>query len=206
MAKTYASAVAAIVDRKPIWQLADLVDAGLSLRQIRYLQQSDRLVKLAQGVFGTPEADLDPNVQYAVACLSTGGILCCRTAGFRHGLTDDMPDRIEVMMPHGTGRDRSTQPVRIIQSRNPMSFTEGVETETVLGVEVRMTDRPRTVIDLVRGPVRQHAVAAVHAYLAQGGSGDDLDKMARHFGQTVQEEVSLLTEGTLQAMSRSYGA
>jgi hypothetical protein len=81
-----------------------------------------------------------------------------------------------------------------------------VDTETILGVDVRMTDKPRTVIDLVRGPVRQHAVAAVHAYLAQGGSGDDLDKVAKHFGQTVQDEVSLLIEGTLQGMSRAYGA
>ncbi len=192
--------------RRPIWRVGDLIDSGISRKELRSAAGRGSIERISHGVVGTPEAALHPRLEDILACLATGGVICCRTAGMRHGLTDDMPAGTEILVPHGQGRRRASEPFVLYQTRDEAAFTVGVDSEEIAGVTVRMTDKPRTVVDLVRGPVRQHAAAAVHAYLAEGGTGDELDKVASHFGRPAQEQISLLVEGTLQGMSRSYGS
>jgi predicted transcriptional regulator of viral defense system len=155
-------------------------------------------VRQEDELFGCPD--------YALACKISGGVIREPTAGRSHGLTDDIPWAVHVLVPAGK-RIKPYTPYtagvviaarRTRQSRNQEI---GVERMSFDGFHIRVTDKARTVVDLLRwGGVRQHAVEAVRSYLADGRDTGRLHAMAWEFG--VGREIGIMTAAMLVAFER----
>ena len=182
----------------------DLELAGATRRAIENAVADRRLVKLRQGIYCTLSAYAHGMLDEALACMITGGVIYGPSAGRLHGLTDELPFAISLLVPHGarTRFSEARLELAIKQTRDPKNLEVGVETIIVDGLHVRITDKARTVIDLFRlGDVRQHAVEAVRAYLTEHGSASDLHEMAEVFG--IVDQVAPLTEAMLVAFERA---
>jgi predicted transcriptional regulator of viral defense system len=119
------------------------------------------------------------------------------TAGTIHGLTEDIPWAIHVLVPAGRRIKPRTAGlvIRSRGTRQSRNLEISVERMCVDGFHIRVTDKARTVVDLVRwGGVRQHAVEAVRAYLADEHRADLLHVLADDFGIGGSREVLTLTE------------
>lgn len=194
----------ALIARRPVVTTAELQASGVTRGILAAALRDGELSRQGYGVFATPEAERDPLLDDAVACLMTGGIICGRSAGMRHSLTDDLSNEREMLVPHETrSYTHRTHAIRLVRSRVPEAFTIGIEERLVQGIVLRMTNRPRTVVDLVVGPIRQHGVAAVQTFIAEGGTGEDLERVATPLN--AWEQVEPLVEAFHQAMSRSVG-
>jgi hypothetical protein len=117
-----------------------------------------------------------------------------------------MPGRLApghpLLVPEGKRIKLSTAGA-IISGRSTRQLRNleiGVERMSVNGFHLRVTNKARTSVDLVPwGGVRQHAVEAVRAHLADGCNGSRLHAMADEFGVGILNEIVTLTEAMLVA-------
>lgn len=188
--------------RHPLTTVSEMAKAGVTRSALAAAVERGDVVRIGTGIVCSPSAQEDPLLDYAAACLATGGIVCGGTAGMHHRLTDEVSGEIEVLVPTATSRGAglARMPVRRIRSAIPESFTLGVERIEALGTLLRITDRPRTVVDLFRLGARQHAVAALTTYLSEGGDGDGIRRMAEPFG--TWGRIAPLVEVALDGISR----
>ncbi|WP_147707833.1 hypothetical protein [Microvirga massiliensis] len=141
---------------------------------------------------------------YAIACKISGGVLQGPTAGTIYGRTDDIPSANYVLVPAGRQIKPRTAGVNIRSrgTRQTRNLEIGIEQMCVDGFHLRVTDKARTVVALVRwGGVRQHAIKAVRSYLAHEGSAQRLHAMADEFG--ISREIRTLTEAMYVAWERA---
>ena len=204
------SLLADAMAERPVTFVPDLARAGVSPKVVRRAIRDGLLVDHGKGLVSTVPAAEDPDFQDVAACLVTdGGILCRRTAAMRHELVTDVPDRIEVLVPENVTRRATLLPLQLVRSKIPASFSEGIQSRTALGAELRMTTPARTVVDLWRGwrashlavPV-QHQQDALNAYLDSGASPDELVGLARLFGPEVERRVEIAVETFLSHPTR----
>jgi hypothetical protein len=205
------TAIRALVAERPILRVVDLVAAGASRSSLRDAVERGDIARLSYGVVGAPWTQDLARVDDAVACLVTGGVICGRTAAARHGLSDDAPEAIELLVPlAGAGKAPGAFPARLRRTSDPAALTLGVETETVGGVAVRMTGRARTVVDQYRFKVpEQHLLQALHTYLGEGGTGDALAslclRLAPEAWRTMQRDISNVSLSGARSYSRENG-
>lgn len=81
---------------------AEARGAGLSDRRLASLVSSGAVLRIGRGVYRRADAPLVDDDLHELAARVPGGTLCLVTALARHGLTDQIPDRIDVALP----RDR----------------------------------------------------------------------------------------------------
>jgi predicted transcriptional regulator of viral defense system len=192
-------------------QLAELGAGDKRLR--RRLVEGGYLQQVHRGAYSVTDDYRDPTVQdghnpdleeYAIGCLRAGpgSFICLYAAARYHGLTEDsyIP-LISVGMPHSVSPpvdDGMT--FKYHRFRQEAATAEGIE---VIGhwngIQVRMTSRERTVVDLFRySPANdrsensailideESAEFAIRYYLRDAreynGSPAKLSEMARQFG------------------------
>ncbi|MFF4876327.1 type IV toxin-antitoxin system AbiEi family antitoxin domain-containing protein [Micromonospora sp. NPDC000668] len=80
---------------------SEALDAGLSEWQLYRLRDQGLIASIGRGLYrrhGAAMADID---LIELARRAPSGTLCLTTALARHGLTDEIPSRIDVALPRG---------------------------------------------------------------------------------------------------------
>lgn len=162
--------------------------AGMSERRLYALRDAGLLNQLGRGLYQRADraAGADPDL-LEIAHRAPAATLCLTTALARHGLTDAIPARIDVALPRGRRRPRTTAPVtwHVFAAD---TFDIG-RTETAVGPDaaIGLYDPERSIIDAFRlrhreGP--ETAVEALRRWLRRRGSSPaGLLRMARSFPQ-----------------------
>lgn len=177
--------LSALIEKQPVRTLAELQDAGVPAHVVRYAVEQGQLYRLFRGVVCNSTIAIEQGVDEVAIHLLTGGIVWGLSAGQRHEISDAMPNKLELLVPHESSRAPAGLPVLFTRTRNPENLVAGVEQrETEFGMSYPMTDEARTIVDLYRVPAhRQHARDALMTYLARGGPPDAVGEYARKFGQ-----------------------
>ncbi|MBN1335412.1 MAG: type IV toxin-antitoxin system AbiEi family antitoxin domain-containing protein [Deltaproteobacteria bacterium] len=146
---------------------------GLSDRRLRRLVEEGVLRRLGRGVYrraGAPPAEED---LVEVARRAPGGTLCLVTALARHGLTDRIPDRIDVALPRYRRPPRVEAPVRWHRF-DAATYALGREEITVDdGARIGLYSPERCIVDAFRLRHREGedlAVEALRAWLRRPGA------------------------------------
>lgn len=176
--------LASLIAAQPVRTTADLMALGVSVKALRYALEQGQLYRLFRGVVCRPDIAIEQGVDEVAIHLLTGGVVWGLSAGQRHELADAMPNKVELLVPHGVTRAPDGLPVLFTRTRDPENLTVGVEQwETAFGMTFPMTDESRTVVDLYRtAGHRQHARDALMTYLARGSPADAVGEYARQFG------------------------
>lgn len=126
--------------------------AGLHPRTLYRLRDEGEIIELSRGVFRQVDAPAatwpDLLAVQARAPLSIG---CCLTAASVHGLTDDLPGKIQVAVPRGKRPPKISYPPTQVLRFAPTTFDLGLtRVEAAPGEHVRVYGPERTVVDLFR--------------------------------------------------------
>lgn len=208
---TQAEAIRSLLASRPIQRVSALLEAGISRSSLNDAAARGDLVRLSHGVVGAPGMEMEGRVDDAVACLVTGGVICGRSAAARLGLSDDAPDQTELLVPSASPKAPTSFPVKLRRTSDPRALDLGVETEMVGGIPVRMTGRARTVVDQYRfGVTEQHVLQALHTYMGEGGTGNELQTLCSLlqpglWRQRVARDVANVGVARDRAHSREEG-
>nr|WP_172875747.1 type IV toxin-antitoxin system AbiEi family antitoxin domain-containing protein [Micromonospora inositola] len=180
---TYSQAMAAGVSR---WRLYRLRDQGA-------------IDLVGRGLYRRHEAEAVDIDLIEIARRAPLATLCLATALARHGLTDEIPSRIDVALPRGQHRPATIAPV-VWHWFDPTTFEIG-RTEMPLDQEtsIGLYSSERSIIDALRLRHREGpdlAYAALKRWLRRrGASPSNLLAMARHFPQVerpLREALEIL--------------
>jgi predicted transcriptional regulator of viral defense system len=193
-----------------IFSSAQLAELGIERRVLRRLRDIDAVEQVQRGYYCVADEHRDKSVQpdhpleledMAIGCARGGpeSFICFYPAAHWHNLTVDTSfPVITVGIPHSRGLPSGdgVELYKFHRFRQEATLSEGIETAgECKGVEVRITNRERTVVDLYRySPMNgkqetanilideESAVHAINRYLATGGTPAALIRMAAHFG------------------------
>jgi predicted transcriptional regulator of viral defense system len=183
-----------LVDDHPDGPLADLAAsftyaearrAGLSDRRLRALVAAGDVVRLGRGVYRRADAPPVDEDLHEVAARAPDATLCLVTALARHGLSDEIPQRLDVALP----RDRRAPKVHAAVAWHrfdPETYQLGREVLDVGdGLTIGLYGPERCVVDAFRLRHREGeevAIEALRRWLRRPGSTPaTLLRLAHHF-------------------------
>lgn len=124
---------------------------GIHPRVLYGLREAGRLQQVSRGLYrlaSMPEFG-NPDLA-AVASRIPKGVICLISALAFHGITTQIPHKVDVAVPRGTKQSRlKFPPIRLFRFSAPM-HKAGIETQRVDGVEVRVYNVAKTVADCFR--------------------------------------------------------
>ncbi|MGC5020375.1 type IV toxin-antitoxin system AbiEi family antitoxin domain-containing protein [Micromonospora sp. DT47] len=161
------------------------LEAGLSEWQLYRLRDQGLIEPVGRGLYRRHDAEMADIDLIEVARRAPSATLCLTTALARHGLTDEIPSRIDVALPRGRHRPTTSAPVAW-HLFDPATFEIGrtelpLDSDTSIG----LYSPERSIIDAVRlrhreGP--ELAYAALRRWLRRrDASPSKLLTMARRF-------------------------
>ena len=171
--------------RKGPFRSRDLDSAAIPRAYLRRLSASGLLEQVDRGLYRLADAPVtELNSLAEVTRRVPHAIVCLLSALQVHELTTEAPHAVWLMIDRHARRPKLTYPkIEIVRASGP-AREHGVETRTVEGVRVRLTNPAKTVADCFR--YRQHvgldvAMAALRDYLRRyrGGGIDRLVEAAR---------------------------
>lgn len=140
-----------LLRKQGILRLIELREAGVTAATISRMERSGEVIRLSRGVYQLPDADLDPNHSLAEAAKRVPkGIVCLVSALAFHGLTDQLPPKVWMVIgSRDWAPQRSGQGIRIVRFTESL-LSEAVETHLVEGVPVKVFGVAKTVADCFR--------------------------------------------------------
>ena len=85
----------------PVFTYSDAIAAGVSAERLYRYRDEGHLEQLGRGLYRRADASPADHNLLEIAHRVPEGTLCLTTALARHGLTDIIPDRIDVAIPRG---------------------------------------------------------------------------------------------------------
>lgn len=134
--------------RGGILRTAEAIRAGIHPETLYSLLKDGRLERLSRGVFriadGSPLSNPD---LVKVATRIPIGVICLLSALSFHDLTTHIPHEIDIALPAGAEEPRLEHPPLKTYRFKGKAFTEGIETRSIDGVQVRIYSAEKTLAD-----------------------------------------------------------
>ena len=145
------------------------------------------VVRIGRGLYQLPDSEPDLHAGLIeIATLAPKAVICLTSALSFHQLTDQLPRRVWIAIGAKDWAPKIEYPrTRIVRFREPY-LTNGIETHSIRGVEVRVYSIPKTIADAFRNPKlvdRSVTIEAMKAALgARKVTASDLAAAARENG------------------------
>ncbi len=147
----------------PVFTYSDAIAAGLSAERLYRYRDEGHLEQLGRGLYRRANAEPADQNLIEIAHRVPEGTLCLITALARHGLTDAIPDRIDVAIPRGRRVPALQSPVNIHVFAKD---TFGLGREVIRvgdGLTLGLYSAERSLVDMVRLRHREGAEIAWEA-------------------------------------------
>ena len=171
-------------DQGGILRTGEALDLGIHPRTLYAMRDAGEIEQLSRGLFRL--ADLPPLGHpdlIPVALRAPSGVLCLVSALPFHDLTTEIPHEVYLALPRGTDAPRMDHPPLRVCWFTGRAFSDGIETHTLDGVDVRIYGAAKTVADCFKYRNKlgvDVAVEALRGFLRRSGSSvDELMRYAR---------------------------
>ena len=133
------------------FRFRDMPKLGLSPAELKRLLASQRIEKVARGLYRQTDVHADDFETLAmVGAAVPGAIICLLSALAIHRIGTQVPHEVWLAIDR-KARKPTGLPVRVrIMRFSGPALTYGIHTRTLLGVPVRVTSPARTVVDCFR--------------------------------------------------------
>ena len=169
----------------PVFTYSDAIAAGLSAERLYRYRDEGHLEQVGRGLYRSVDAAPADHNLLEIAHRVPEGTLCLITALARHGLTDIIPDRVDVAIPRGRRIPVLQSPVNVHVFAKG---TFGLGREVIRvgdGLTLGLYSPERSLVDMVRLRHREGAEIAWEAlrrWLRRKGTRPAaLIEMARSF-------------------------
>ena len=164
-----------------------LIKSGITAATVSRAVSAGLVERVSRGTYRSASASFDQFADFAlVSARAPGGVICLYSAASFHGFGDVSPFEVWLAIPNQGRPPKIEWPkVRAVRWRSSWALSIGVETHTVSGVAVKMTGRPRTVLDMLRMKAtvgEDRALEVLRDFTAGGGSLAEVRTMAERFG------------------------
>jgi predicted transcriptional regulator of viral defense system len=134
--------------RGGILRTAEAIRAGIHPETLYSLLKDGRLERLSRGVFRIADGHPLSNPDLVkVATRIPTGVICLLSALSFHDLTTHVPHEVDIALPAGAEQPRMEHPPFRAYRFKGKSFTEGIETHRIDGVQVRIYSAEKTLVD-----------------------------------------------------------
>jgi predicted transcriptional regulator of viral defense system len=133
-----------------VFTYTEAIARGLSAERLYAYRDQGKVEQISRGLYRWSDApEIDQNL-LEIACRIPEGTLCLSTALARHGLTDDIPARIDIAIPRGNRIPILQSPVDVrVFARD--TFKLGREELKVgEGFTVGLYSPERSLVDVIR--------------------------------------------------------
>ncbi len=129
-------------------RVKDLVAHGIHPEHLRRLCSKGLLLRTGRGIYRLAGANTSENITLAtVAKRIPKGVICLLSALRFHNIGTQNPPEVWIALKRGTASSREKDlPFRIMLFSN-VSYATGIETHTIEGVSVKITNPGKTVAD-----------------------------------------------------------
>jgi len=155
-----------------ILRTAEAIRAGIHREILYSLLKEGKLERLSRGVLrisdGTPLSNPD---LVKVATRIPTGVICLLSALSFHNLTTHIPHEVDVALPFGAEQPRLEHPPFRAYRFSGKSFTKGIESHSIDGVQVRIYSAEKTLADCFKFRNKigiDTAVEALRTYRQRG--------------------------------------
>jgi len=140
--------VLALARQRPLLRARDLAEHALPTIALTRLVAAGKLERVARGVYSLPHRKLSEHRSLAEASLRVPqGVICLLSALRVHGIGTQAPFEVWLAIPHNAPTPRLDQPaLRVVRMSGP-ALAEGIETQRIDGVDVRVFSAAKTVAD-----------------------------------------------------------
>lgn len=174
-----------------VFTYGDARRRGLSDRQLYGLREAGVIERLGRGLFRRADAPGDPDL-LEVAARAPESTLCLGTALARHGLSDEIPQVIDVALPRARRQPAVAAPVRWHRF-DTGTFDVGREPLAVGELSMGIYGAERSICDAFRLRHREgdeQAVEALKRWLRRRGSQPAaLLRVARRLGPAAESPI-----------------
>ena len=134
-----------------ILRTRDALGAGIHPRTLYRLRDDGVIEQVCRGVYRLAEM---PALAYpdlvTVALRVPRAVICLGSALTYHDATSEVPHEVQIALPRQTKPPRLDHPPLRVFWFSGAALSEGIETVVVDGVEARIYDLPKTVVDCFR--------------------------------------------------------
>lgn len=157
--------------------------AGVHPRTLYAMRDSGAVECIGRGIYRLADMSLITNPDLVIVARKVpAAVVCLASALAFHGLTTQLPHRVEIAIAPGARTPSLKYPPITVYRFGGRSLTEGVETHTIDGAPVRVFSAAKTVADCFKFRNRiglDVAMEALRDYLRKRGrSMDDLVRFA----------------------------
>ncbi len=138
-----------LTSKRPLIRVSDAAAAGIPRITLSRLAKSGMIRRAGRGLYSTAKTGTydQPDIVEASLLVPKGVIVLLSALNF-HGIGTHPAWEVWMQLPANYPTPKVTHPpLRIVRSRMPEAFTEGVETHIVAGYPVKITSLDRTIVD-----------------------------------------------------------
>lgn len=192
-------------DQRRLLLRREIEGAGIKGWTLGNLVEQGELLRLDHGLYLPKDVDFDPLMPLAEAALKfPHGVVCRMTAARLHEVTTHPMHQVEMAVPSGSQIYPNTELYAGTGLKSyrwrPDRLQDHIETIYVMGVPVRTTTLPRTVIEVLLKRGREETgVEVLELALQKGVSIQDLHRVARDMGHEREIEPYLAVSQKMMA-------
>jgi predicted transcriptional regulator of viral defense system len=169
---------------KGVLRASDLAALEIPRVYLSRLVERGLLIKTGRGLYVAGDAEYTEHHSLAEACRRVpSGVICLLSALVFHELTSQLPHQVWMAIDPHAWKPQVDQPKLRIVRMSGEALTEGLETHTIEGVDVRVFNPAKTVADCFRYRHKIGVDVAIEAlrgyYRDRRGTMDDLMHYAR---------------------------
>ena len=138
-----------LTSKRPLIRVSDAAAVGIPRITLSRLAKSGAIRRAGRGLYSTAKTGAydHPDMVEASLLVPKGVIVLLSALNF-HGIGTHPAWEVWMQLPANYPTPKVTHPpLRIVRSRMPEAFTEGVETHIVAGYPVKITSLDRTIVD-----------------------------------------------------------
>jgi predicted transcriptional regulator of viral defense system len=140
-----------LIKERGIVRLSELTNAGVTATTVSRMKQKGLILQLSRGLYQLPDASIDTHHALAEAAkLIPKGVVCLTSALAFHELTDTIPSRVWIAIGAKDRLPRAENPPLQFVRFGQKVLTSGIKNYVVEGVNVRIYNPAKTVVDLFR--------------------------------------------------------
>ena len=175
--------------QKPFFTSVEAKALGVHPSVLSYYVKTNQLQRVRRGIYRDPNAP-EIHSQWSdlieAAQSVSGGVICLTSALAIYGLTEDIP-RAHWIAVANTTSAHSKRPIKIIRMRN---IRLGQTTINIEGINVKIFDRERTIVDAFRQLSKETAIKALKMGITPSTSPKlDLRKL-QSYAKTLRVNIA----------------
>lgn len=131
-----------------VLRMSEALEAGISRKTLYAMRDEGVVERLSRGVYRLASMPgLEAPDLVAVTTRVPGGVVCLNSALAFHELTTQIPHAVGIAIPRGAEAPRIDYPPVNIYWFSGKAFTEGIETPTIDGREIRVYGPEKSIAD-----------------------------------------------------------